>query len=130
VGKYRCALIKYFDEHRVEESAAALHFKLPTTQECSDEDSLQMNAVDRDISRGMVAAAKKCKRKFRHAWSPVLKKLQQTVTYWKSWLTEIRTKKWLGLERASILTTTDRTPTGSSSAKRDWESTESSQTRN
>jgi hypothetical protein len=81
VGKYRCALIKYFDEHRVEERAAALQFKLLTAQECSDEDSLQMNGVDRDISRGMAAAAKKCKRKYRHPWSPVLKKLQQTVTY-------------------------------------------------
>jgi hypothetical protein len=50
VEKYRCALIKYFDEHRVEERAAALHFKLLTTQECSDENSLQMNAADRETS--------------------------------------------------------------------------------
>jgi hypothetical protein len=61
----------------------------------------------RDISRGLAAAAKKCKRKYRHPWSPVLKKLQQTVAYWKSWLTGIRTKKWLGPRRASILTTID-----------------------
>jgi hypothetical protein len=55
----------------------------------------------------MAAAAKKCKRKYRHPWSPVLKKLQQTVTYWKWWLTEIRTKKWLGPQIASVLTTID-----------------------
>jgi hypothetical protein len=64
VGKYRRALIKYFD--RFEERAAAIHIKLLTPQECSDEDYLQMNAVDRDISRGMAAAANKCKRKYRH----------------------------------------------------------------
>jgi hypothetical protein len=95
IKKYRAALIKYFDKHRVEEKAAALNNKVLTAKECSDDDSLQMNAIDRDISRGMAAADKQCKQKRRHPWSPVLKKLQQTVHYWKPWLTELRTKKWL-----------------------------------
>jgi hypothetical protein len=102
-AKYRDSLMKDFVDHNVEERVAAINSKLQIAQTCTDDDAVQINAIDRDISRGMTAAVQKCKSKHRHPWSPILKKLQQTVYYWKSWLTEILTKKWLNSQRVRIL---------------------------
>jgi hypothetical protein len=107
-AKYRDSLMEYFVTHNVEERAIAINSKLLIAQTCNADDALVMDAIDRDISRGMAAAAKKCKCKHRHPWSPVLKKLQQTVDYWKSRMSEILTKKWLlTSQRAGILAIID-----------------------
>jgi hypothetical protein len=99
--------MKYFVDHNVEERAAVINSKLQIAQICTAADAVLMNAIDRDISRGMTAAVQKCKSKHRHPCSPVLKKLQKTVYYWKSWLTEILTKKWLKSQRVRILNIID-----------------------
>jgi hypothetical protein len=46
VIKYRSAQIQYFEEHRVEERVASLNSKLLIAQTCSEDDALQIKAID------------------------------------------------------------------------------------
>ena len=100
---YRNTCIDYFENRRVlEERTAEMHTKLLSDSAYTGKDSALLASIDNDTSRGLAASAKACASKHRHLYSPILRKLQVTVRYWKYWLKEFRTKKWFGSQRNYI----------------------------
>jgi exonuclease III len=79
--KYVTTLNKYFEDHRIFERIAAM-----TNSPYNFE---QIEALDRDITRGMLHAGSKCKRGQQFPWSPKLLQAQLTVQILKRHLTSL-----------------------------------------
>ena len=90
--KFRTELHKYLVEHKFQERIQKVQQlnkeKNEKNQTIIDE---LIQALDRDLERGMIASENKTSRPTRPDWSPALIQCQAKVNYYKCWLSEIRT---------------------------------------
>jgi hypothetical protein len=89
--KYTPAVMKYLEDHNVEERAQAM-----TTPR-------KIEGVDNDVTRALLHSEKKHGNKFATPWSAKLIQAKMTVRYWKLWLSEIRTTHDLHQQRMSLV---------------------------
>ena len=86
--KFRQELHKYLVEHKFES-------RMRKIQELAQEKTIipqkideMIQALDRDLERGMISAGKKAAKRVRPAWSPALIQCQAKVNYYKCWVSE------------------------------------------
>jgi hypothetical protein len=88
VDRYLEALKKYFDDHQIDKRISELMVIAPvlSTSQCKD----SYDAIDRDITRGMLHAEKEAKRPAgKYAWSPKLREAGILTRYWHLRLKEL-----------------------------------------
>ena len=57
--------------------------------EITPEDRATIEGIDREISNGLLSAAKHTKKSARIPWSPALMKAKKTVTFWELWRAQL-----------------------------------------
>jgi hypothetical protein len=89
--KYSPEVIRYFEEHKVEDRA--LHMTTPR----------KIEGVDKDITRALLHSEKKHGNKFAIPWSPKLIQAKMLVRYWLLWLSEIKTRRDLQQQKQTLV---------------------------
>ncbi|KAL7564897.1 hypothetical protein ACA910_009387 [Epithemia clementina (nom. ined.)] len=70
---------------------------------CTDQNvQTLLDKVNNNLLQGMLAAEKKCKPHYRNAYSPKVMKARVHVYFWRSWMTELRTKTELASHRTEL----------------------------
>ena len=85
--KFRQELHKYLIEHKFEERMSRIQ-QLTKENESTQKIEDLIQALDRDLERGMIASEKKAGKPTRPDWSPALIECQAKVNYYKCWLSE------------------------------------------
>ena len=88
--KFREKLHEYLIEHQFERRMETIQ-ELTADGSITEEVADMIQALDRDLERGMLSAEKKASRPVRPDWSPALIKCQAKANYYKCWLSELRT---------------------------------------
>jgi hypothetical protein len=91
VAKYKPALMEYLEEHKVERRLADLLGQAEDGLIGAVSMSWKLNAIDRDLTRGMLHAEAKCRGPHRQPWSPALVHARTSVRYWALWCSDITT---------------------------------------
>ena len=92
VRKFRGVLLKFLEQHNVQRRVEKLNTMIENE---ASEEAIErlMQAIDRDIEQGMLAAEKKVARQERPPWSPRLIAARAKMNYFRCWLTELRNGK-------------------------------------
>jgi hypothetical protein len=101
VERYKAEVTRYFEDHKIENRLEKLKEK--TKDEWTANDNAELEAVDRDITRAMLAAEKKCRVKDPIAFTRELARGRKLITFWKLWLTELKTNRDTWEQRDAIL---------------------------
>ena len=88
--KFRDELHKYLIAHNFEKRIKTIK-ELTEKKEKEEKIASLIQALDRDLERGMIASEKKAAKPVRPDWSPASVQCQAKVNYYKCWLSEIRT---------------------------------------
>ena len=90
--KFRKELHKYLVDHNFEGRTQEIK-RLTKTRDEKHRDKINelIQALDRDLERGMIASENKVAKRVRPDWSPALIECQAKVNYFKCWLSELRT---------------------------------------
>ena len=97
VNKYQSALMKYLDDHRVDDRLRGIS-QIPICKR-----SGQLEKIDRDLSCGMLRAELTCTKRHTAPWSPEILQARRMVSYWNLWSTQIRTHRCTSAARESMI---------------------------
>ena len=89
--KFRKELHQYLTDHKFETRMQKIRELTNSNKQLDDRVPEMIQALDRDLERGMIAAEKKAAKRARPDWSPALVQCQARVNYFKCWLSELRT---------------------------------------
>jgi hypothetical protein len=88
VRDYLDYLEKYIQDHKVEERVDSLITEAPNLTR--EEIKRQLEAIDQDLTHGMLSSKKKVKSKqFKYTWSVALDQAGYQVRYWRTRLSDV-----------------------------------------
>ena len=77
----------------------------------------QLQLLERQFTTARLKAAQQLKQKSKHPWSPILRKAQHTVTYYKIWLSQFRTSQNMTQQRQRLVLGPMEDPTSHTQAQ-------------
>ena len=98
---YRSHILEYSQQHKLTQRSEALE-QLACTDPSHPSIPKMLNGIIEDLTRGMLAAEKKCGAHHSHPWSPTLVNARRRVRFWRIWLSELRTGRSFSNERAQL----------------------------
>ena len=102
VRRYREQLQKHLDNSLIEHDLKRVEQKLKETGYNAN-NALELDRIDHEITKARLEIEKQCSRIASHPWSPALMKAKKAVTFWRTWISEIKLNRDFSKQRNKIL---------------------------